>query len=534
MSTYSLVQEIKQAGQDFEFYPTTREIVNRVRQDLRGKYHKILDIGAGNGNFFKLLDESTRAVSEVEDWHSPYTKYAIEKSSILLSNLPADVFVVGTDFHQQTLIDKQMDAIFCNPPYSEFAAWAVKIIKQANAEVIYLVIPQRWKDNPLIKEAIKARKAFSFVLGSYDFMDAERSARAKVDLVKIFLEKGYAKPEPFDIWFDEAFSFNADKVQKPWEEEDKKKEELNNKLVTGQNLIERLEELYQDEMQRLLENYRAIERLDADILKELNVDVAGLKKGLKLRLENTKALYWQQLFDRFTPITDRLTVKSRRSLFDTLTKHTSIDYTSNNAYAVVLWAIKNANKYLDEQLKALYLELSDPQNVINYKSNQRTFSQERWRFKSEKFSHYKLDYRIVHKAWRCFDISWGENRGLEQSAHEQINDVITIGKNLGFNVQQSSFNFNWEAGTPNVFTYLKDGEETQFMRVKAFLNGNIHFQFCKEFSKAFNIEAGRLFGWIRTAQEAAQELDLPIKEATDYFGRQHASLLGVSNIKLLA
>ena len=538
-STSSLVQQIKEAGQDFEFYPTTREIVYRVWRGIGrdSRHYNVLDIGAGNGNFFRLLDEFNRT-KQCEDCYRPsFTKYAIEKSQILISNLPADVFVIGTDFHHQTLIDKEMDVIFCNPPYSEYEAWATKIIKEANAERVFLVIPTRWKESALIQQAIKSRGALVSVLDTYDFLNAERAARAKVNLISIFYGAKYDRNDSaFNTWFDETFKFAAPQKEVfGYEEERQKAAQINAQLVKGQNLIERLEELYLDEMQRLYGNYRAIEKLDAGILSELNVDVKKLREGLKLRLKGTKNLYWEQLFNRLTAITDRLTAKSRREMLDKLEKNTSVDYTAANAYAIVLWAIKNANQYMDSQLKELYLELSKPENVLNYKSNQRTFQQDDWRYGAEKPTHYKLDYRIINRLYKCFDTDWDGNvRDLYESAHNNINDIITVAKNLGFAVKQSSFDFTWHPGEPKVFTYLEKGEEKQFMRAKAHLNGNIHYQFCKEFSKAFNVEAGRLFGWLRTAQEAAHELDLPLAETTGYFGRQRAAMLGANNIKLLS
>lgn len=536
-STQQLVQQIKEAGQDFEFYPTTKEIVYRVWRGMgRERWHaRVLDIGAGNGNFFRLLEECDKEYGN--DGGQEYKKYAIEKSQILISNLPADVFVIGTDFRLQTLIDKQMDTIFCNPPYSEYEFWAAKIIKEANAKQVFLVIPTRWRESPAIKQAIKDRGAYASVLDTYDFLNAERAARATVHLISVYFGDKYErKSSPFDIWFEQTFKFAADTEKGyEWEEEKRKEAEIGAQLVKGQNLIERLEELYTAEMERLLQNYRAIEKLDAGILKELNVDVKKLREGLRLRLSGTKALYWKQLFDRLTTLTDRLTAKSRQELLVKLRENTSIDYTRANAYAVVLWAIKNANQYIDSQLKDLYLELSNPANIQTYKSNARTFSQDAWRFKQEKFTHYKLDYRIIEVTYKCFDVSYsGDVRDLEESARHRIDDIVTVGKNLGFNVRQSTYDKRWVPGEPQVFTYLENGEEKQFMRVKAYLNGNIHYQFCKEFSKAFNIEAGRLFGWIRNAREAAQELDLSLDETTAYFGKQQAAMLGAGQIKLLA
>ena len=47
-----------------------------------------------------------------------FEKYmAIEKSQTLIDNMPSNVFVVGTDFNENTLIDKKADYVFCNFKY---------------------------------------------------------------------------------------------------------------------------------------------------------------------------------------------------------------------------------------------------------------------------------------------------------------------------------------------------------------------------------------------------------------------------------
>lgn len=45
-------------------------------------------------------------------------------------------------------------------------------------------------------------------------------------------------------------------------------------------------------------------------------------------------------------------------------------------------------------------------------------------------------------------------------------------------------------------------------------NGNVHFQINQEFMKIFNLEAGRLKGWLKSPQEAAEELEISLEEAT--------------------
>src|SRR5208282_1347389 len=156
-------------------------------------------------------------------------------------------------------------------------------------------------------------------------------------------------------------------------------------LVQGQNLIERLEELYHDDFGELLETYRALEKLDPKLFKELGVDLAQVKGGLKAKVAGLKNLYWQELFGNLETITARLTSASREKLLRKLTEHTSIDFTAANAYAVVVWAIKNANAYFDNQLLELYLALADRENIRNYKSNHRLI-EDGWRYQRKEYS----------------------------------------------------------------------------------------------------------------------------------------------------
>jgi len=542
MNTAMIVKELKEAGQDAEWYPTTKEIIKDIHKDIGWSRHNplsIMDIGAGNGNFFTVMEELES--HKEENYKRYHKKYAIEKSMILINKLPADVFVVGTDFHEQSLIDKKMDVIFCNPPYSEYETWMEKIIKESNAKTVYMVIPDRWHNVEAIQGAIEARKATTKVIGNYVFYDSEyRKAMAKVEVVKLsYDDNSYGnrlKVDPFDLWFEEHFNVTADKSDDSWQHKRKKVEKLHS-LVTGQNVIERLAELYTDEFSHLLSNYKAVELLDSSILEELGVSVSSLKGSLKLKIEGLKNLYWKELFDNLDKITSRLTADSRKSLVETLTAHTSVDFTISNAYSVVVWAIKNANKYYNEQMIKVYKNISNSENGQLYKSNSRLV-EDGWRYAREEMSHYTLDYRIIQHHWHAISspdhYASESSKGLAHTAHELINDIFVIANNLGFNMDgSSSFNREWEAGKKVMFSYLdKDRVAQDFAEIKAFKNGNIHFKFNQKFMKAWNVEVSRLLGWIKSPAEAAEEMtDISISEATQYFKSNQQFLS--SDIKLL-
>lgn len=527
-NTKILINQVRGTEHDHEFYPTTKAMLEVVAKDIqveRNQYRssdnfKILDIGAGDGNALKTICELTDNKGQ---------KYAIEKSRPLIDSLPADIFIVGTDFHQQTLIDKEVDVIFCNPPYSEYETWAKKIITEANCSLIYLIIPQRWKENKelvaminqrceikeddgsdlpeFIKKTWDREKGLFCVLGSDTFEDSEfRQARANVDILKIKLRdnnRGTGRPstDPFSIWFDNEFKIQADKSNADPTRSREQQAQKIHELVQGQNVIERLESLYQKDMTELLDVYRSLEKIDKELFRELGVNLEQVKGGLRQKIAGLKNLYWKELFSNLDTITDRLTSKSRKAMLDKMFAHTSIDFTWSNGYAVIMWAIKNANQYFDQQLTEVYYDMTDQENIKNYKSNTRILN-DKWRYGRNDFTHYTLDYRLVLNRRFCFSNDtyrkYDFPNGLHSSAHEFLGDICTIAENLGFNVVTNSLSLQWEPGKKQEF-FLNDG--TLFMDVRAYMKGTIHIRLNQDFMRKLNVEAARINGWVKSPEE---------------------------------
>lgn len=541
-----------------------------------------------------------------------FEKYmAIEKSQTLIDNMPSNVFVVGTDFNENTLIDKKADYVFCNPPYSEYSQWTERIIKESNAKVIYLVIPKRWGTQGNIAYAIKQRRAAVSIVGNFDFLESEdRRARAKVSLVKIDLRGKAVKPkygyrvkseecriDPFDLWFNETFKINAKKTEESdyqikQNKAKEHKENVKNALVNGSDLVSSLVELYNRDLTKLTTNYLKVSELDEDILKELNVDVKNLLSGFKEKIEGLKNLYWQEIFNNLDSITTRLTSRTRESLLNTLMSNTNIDFTTGNIRSVVIWVIKNSSKYFNSQMLEVYDDFTTEEGIKLYKSNA-NFLKDGWRYcKSEKdkLGKYALDYRIVCHGYRS-EYSWDrEKEQLSDAQKQYIKDIVIIAKNLGFTIDgisydtlslkdkhNTTFNQNrkepLKVGTktldgkveevycqthiPNengedvmekdgvIYVYRddqdytwyqykiksshKDGgslyinhervrtENDIFTTIRGHSNGNVHFQFNQEFIKKLNLEVGRLRGWLKTPQEAAEEFDITLEEANKYW-----------------
>jgi hypothetical protein len=720
MTTRKLIQENINNGEDFEFYPTTREIIEAMYWDMNGprKSEKdyraealrisLLDIGSGNCKLYETFKEIADSqpmleqyfysiprdaerykkleikkilslkeyrrrlvvvlndgnedfedeihmdqfmlmipnsnldeidfsnleftepnltasekeilLDNIKNYEKPksyrndrerlanriyFEKYmAIEKSQTLIDNMPNNVFVVGTDFNENTLIDKNSDYVFCNPPYSEFSQWSERIIKESNAKVIYLVIPKRWGCHGNIAHAIKQRRAKVSIVGNFDFLDSEdRKARAKVSLVKIDLrgkdvklkngnriKSEESRVDPFTLWFNETFPIdakNSEESDYSMKEQKAKehKEKVKNALVNGNDLVSSLVELYNIEIEKLTTNYLKVSELDADLLKELNVDVKNLLNGFREKIKGLKNQYWQEIFNNLDSITTRLTSRTRESLKSTLLSNTNIDFTTSNVRSVVIWVIKNSSKYFNSQMLEVYDDFTTGDGIKLYKSNA-NFKNDSWRYcKSEKdtLGKYALDYRIVCHGYRSSYSFEREENVLSDAQKQYIKDIVIIAKNLGFVIDGIDYEslylkekhlttFNpqrekplkvgsktflgkieevyCQSHVPNengedvmekdgiIYVYRDDQEHSwyqykigieyyhedmirtvndTFTTIRGHSNGNVHFQFNQEFIKKLNLEVGRLRGWIKTPQEAAEEFDITLEEANNYW-----------------
>lgn len=556
MST--LLAELRHTQQDYEWYPTTNEIINAFhRHAAKYQIKSLLDIGAGNGkvlNRFKELSKSDR------DNHIDL--FAIEKSRPLLDSLPMEIGILGTDFWEQSLLDKSVECIFSNPPYKEFIDWAVKVIREANSTYIYLVLPQRWKDQKIIMDAIESRHAGYEIVGSFDFLNSEdRTARAKVDLIHIWLCHDSRKTsyrhsnrietlvDPFELWVKEFFCLEGkQKVeksdhQKKSSESESRKSRLGHSLVTGKSMIEVLDELYREELGNLINNYQKVSSLDHELFKELDISVKSIIASIKSRVEGLKNAYWQELFRNYEPLTSRLIAGSRKSFIGSISRKTNIDFTASNAYAITVWAIKNADQYLDSQMIDTFNLMVDQASVINYKSNERVFKKNHFRYYSSdesRHTHFKLDYRIVveRMGGLVSDKSynrWSSIGGLSESAANFIDDLIVVARNLGFNSDDEVKFHNFTSGSKEEFYCAdKKGKEVLLMTVRAYLNGNLHIKFNQAFMLALNVEIGRLQGWIHNAQQAAEELDEKPEAVSKYFNSAYSLRNDGNVLKLIA
>ncbi len=557
--TKELIIELKENNEDFELYPTSKEMIKPILENLDKTYIDVLDIGAGTCNFKKYFEELAEKVyqekyerlekeAKAEDRY--FIKpdkfhikqyYVIEKSKILINKLDKDSVVLGTDFHNTLLIDKPVNTIFCNPPYSEFKNWMLKIIREGNCNDIYLIVPQRWKEDEEIQKELDKMISYS-VLDSFDFLNAERQARAKVDILHIKKfdysrrEREPIEENAFNIWFDETFPMNSKKEEEKlnsWEKGNQEKNYIKSQLINQEkDKAQILVQLYETQLNTYFEHFKSICSLDVEILETIGVTKKSIKEAIKQKIINLKNVYWEIAFDELSEITDRLTSDSRDKMLNKFTLLKSVDFSLDNIYALIVWVIKNSNEYYNSQLVDFYKSLSSLENVKPYKSNQKLFDKEQWRWNSfsQKATHYTLDYRIVCSNYLIGSkTNWSGELDLNWDYEKKIGDFKTIFRNLGFEI--SYIDKARSFGTKN-YAYGRN-DEIMF-EYKIFKNGNLHLKFNKEFTKAMNVEVSRLLGWIKSKEDIKKEFDSEMAEGAEKYFKINVSFQIGSNLPLLS
>jgi hypothetical protein len=322
--------------------------------------------------------------------------------------------------------------------------------------------------------------------------------------------------DPFAKFFDETFSY-----PEPAENEEAEEIEEENQVAKGQNLIEILCDSYEETMEHLKKSYQAVCSLDRNLLLEFNLTKGSLIQSLKLKIESAKKEYWQRLFEGLTSINSRLTTESCQKMSSLMNSQTGIDFNSENAYAVVLWVIKNANSYFDSQFISFYEGMMSLVNMEGYVSNKRVFQEDDFYYRYRSSGSltnvkFKVGHRIVLS--RSGGLHKGYSRsGLSNSAAQFLRDTMTIANNLGFDpVSSYPYEYAWDDSEGHEFYCRYEGKTEVLFRVRAFYNGNLHFQFLPEFIHAINIQYGKLKGWLNSSKEVEEELGCP-KDLSEKF-----------------
>ncbi|WP_281188842.1 class I SAM-dependent methyltransferase [Vibrio harveyi] len=555
-TTLSIVRSLKEANQDFEYYPTTESQIATITNDIfeLQKTHefgsgysqtiKLLDIGAGDGRVLTSLRSSLESDKE----RITANLYAVEKASLHTNMYRSkNITLLGTEFNEINFISKNADIAFSNPPYSSFSGWLQTLIRQLNFRLLYVVVPQRWQEDEGILQAIKDRNITSVeILDESDFLDADRQARCRVHVVRFafndfeaerkryfelldnpkFNSGRYAYKKtfgrnatcPFQLFIETELGLKktyssttkrfyehieCERVRKEMKREGSKSFEL----VASRGVLWALLDNYERDLEHVLSEYKKISLLDSNLLQELGIEYDSIREALKEKLFGFRNVYWSLLFDELDTLSRRLTNTHRETMLNTL-KSNNLDFTYTNAVYVIKFAVDMANELIEESLIDVYKELTSEASILrHYKSNEHVYC-DRWRHNQESKNSqamYVLDYRFISSHHSNFS----GQQGLGDSARRFTNDLLVVFKLLGYeNIELDTPYHHLSAGSQLVVKGTEaQGKIVELLSIRYYLNGNRHIKFNQEAMLRLNVTVSRLLGWVRNKAEYQHETD---------------------------
>lgn len=546
-ATTRTVRALKVDGSDFEFYPTSKEHVDIILKDierLRNTHQfatdslKILEVGAGDCRVSLWLKQGLEQISSKYDAGI----FAIEKAPIHTKNYSKmGITLLGTEFHETNLISKSADIAFCSPPFSEMSLWSSRLIAELNYNLLYLIVPVRWKNDIRIKDAIERRQVYVSELAEFDFVEAHRQARGKVNLLRIGINdfeheellqreigrRGILKTykqiigvntkkkqeSPFQYFVEHELGLKRGvsaltngfyaNIEKSRISEELKQDKTG--LVKHIGVVKALVQGYERDILSLSETYKHIGSIQRELLDELGCDYDNIVTVLKSKFDGLRAVYWDALFEHLDVLRDRLITANRVAFLDTLNKN-SLDFTVLNALYIIDQAVTLSNQMVEDSLVSVFKSLTDRKHVpLSYKSNLHTFNDD-WRYNSER-CRYILDYRFVVSGKTNFQDGKGT---ICRSAQESLRDICTVLSSLGYSSPSySSPLMDVEAGQlVTVSSVDPNGNSIVLLKTRFYLNGNRHYQFEPNAMLRLNIAASRILGWVRSKQEFCDETGL--------------------------
>lgn len=558
MKTSQKIKTLTQNNEDHEWYPTTNEILVAMNKDLHNlfendKIHKntntsyyyklfdyrcsyddkkgkdryiycvqsFLDVGAGDG---RVLDALKGVKNDIEVERLYGIEIAGSQADDLINR---GVFIIGRDFFKCSLLDKWYSVIFSNPPYSKFKVWTEKLFREANFGIMYLVLPIRWVDS-IDKQCGIGLYEWK-ILGEYDFLNADRVARCRVNLIRVTHKRKDAKdvyrgktigthiefgsedePDSFERFINETIgTFEG----QPEESEDEKALKLRN------NTIEELIANFEKEAEALLDVFKSIGKTPIRVIQALNIDRKSILEIIRKDIKSLKKRYWRVAFEKLAAIKSRLTSDTKSKLLSEMKEFETLDFNEENIYSIIIWVIKNFNNYTDEQLLSVFDKLTSQDYIKAYKSNIH-WTQDSWRYTGKgKPEKYLLDYRLVTHCYKGY--RW------ETSI---IDDFIVICRSLGFYIPDYCY-FDRELRGEEQRFYTNEGKLA--FTARYYKNENAHMKINKELMMKFNVEVARLRNWINNHTDIQNEFDVSEAEAIKLWERPNLIRLQKTDIPLL-
>jgi hypothetical protein len=141
-----------------------------------------------------------------------------------------------------------------------------------------------------------------------------------------------------------------------------------------------------------------------------------------------------------------------------------------------------------------------------------------------------LEYRLVCNYWYSTD--W-QGRTDVAELKDIINDYIVIARTLGMSLNFLTCDDYIDVGHKITYRYTKQDKIVELFDIRFYKKGTYHIRLSQEFALRLNVAIAKLFGWVTSAEQAAEELQENLSDVAEAFANtthiaiNYANFMGI-------
>ena len=453
-----------------EFYPTPKEVIDRMMmgENVAGKI--VLEPSAGSGNIVEWL--KANGVKEV---------LACEINADLQKIVSRKCRLIGDDFLKLTAEEiSHIDMIVMNPPFSTAATHILHAyeIAPSGCQVIAICNSNTLKDRytterKRLQDVIELN-GYAESLGQC-FKDSERPTDVCVSLVKLY------KPGEGNHEFD-GYLFS---------EEEEEEFAGNAPGLMPYNVIRDLVNRYVMAVSKFDEVMKASEEINGmmSLIGGCSIKFGAYRDISNFQTKITRDIFkkqlqkesWSFLFKKLD-MGRFVTSKVKETINKFIERQENVPFTMRNIYIMLDMIVKTQRNRMNQSLEEAF-------DLICSFSAENSTAGEKWKTNANYMINKKF---IVHGICR-YDGKWTphvvNNYGWNLN---KIQDLVTALNYISGNqYNQSLFTFIRESNIP-----WGEWAEWGYFRIKGFKKGTMHFEFLDESVwMEFNRRVAKIKGW---------------------------------------
>lgn len=453
-----------------EFYPTPKEVIDRMMMGVNVSGKVVLEPSAGTGNIVDWLKEA--GAREV---------MACEINQYLQRIISQKCNLICDDFLKLTAEEiSHIDMIVMNPPFSNAAQHILHAfeIAPAGCEIIAICNSQTI-ENTYSMERKRLKEIIEFNGGTEDleqcFKNAERPTDVWVTLVKLY------KPGEGNHEFD-GYLFS-----------DEEEEEYNgSEGLMPYNVIRDVVNRYIMAVSKFDEVMAASKEINelSSLIGGCSIKFGARYNGKSFNTEVTRDMFKKQLqkdswgfIFRELQMQRFVTSKVRETINRFVEQQENVPFTMKNIYTMLDMIVKTQDNRMNQSLVEAF------ETICSFSAENSTAG-EKWKTNA----NYMVNRKFIVPRICDYNTRWPSSyvKTSWSSDFNQISDLITA--------------LNYISATKykdNLYTFIRENDipwgewvEWGYFRIKGFKKGTMHFEFRDEkLWMDFNQRVAKIKGW---------------------------------------